>query len=230
MPGVSQNIKLQNGLKRNDQMRKLEMDLSIIIPCHNLENFITPLLTSFKKQKLHGAKVQLIFVCDCCTDKTKEVILKHNFFLKLKYKEVLILECDVKSCGLARNVGMKEAKGKYIWFVDGDDWLTDTHSIYTFLYYFNYYQTPIIRFDYIAPNFMHKGHPSMVWQYGYLKEFIKDIPFKEIQPNEDLIFNQEVSKKWGQYIPYIDKTLYHYNYMREGSNVWQMKNNGKIEP
>ena len=34
-----------------------------------------------------------------------------------------IIECNHHSCGLARNEGLEIAHGRYIWFVDGDDWI-----------------------------------------------------------------------------------------------------------
>ena len=49
--------------------------LNLIIPCHNLENYIQPCLDSICKQKNKrriGRKV--IFVCDNCTDNTEKII------------------------------------------------------------------------------------------------------------------------------------------------------------
>ena len=38
------------------------MDMSVIVPCHNLEKFINPLLVSLRLQVLQSYKVELIFV------------------------------------------------------------------------------------------------------------------------------------------------------------------------
>ena len=203
------------------------MDMSVIIPCHNLEKFINPLLVSLRLQILQFYKVELIFICDACTDNTKRIIEKFNF--NNIYDKVTILECNHKSCGLARNEGMKIAEGRYIWFVDGDDWLVDIHAIVQVIDALGLTESPMIRFDYEAPGFAAKGHLSMVWQYGYEREFIKDTPFDEKQPSEDLRFNEKLFKKIDRSIPYLDEVLYHYNYMRENSNMYQHTKTGHIE-
>lgn len=203
------------------------MDMSVIIPCHNLEKFINPLLVSLRLQVLQFYKVELIFICDACTDNTKRIIEKFNF--NNIYDKVTILECNHKSCGLARNEGMKIAEGRYIWFVDGDDWLVDIHAIVQVIDALGLTESPMIRFDYEAPGFAAKGHLSMVWQYGYEREFIKDTPFDEKQPSEDLRFNEKLFKKIDRSIPYLDEVLYHYNYMRENSNMYQHTKTGHIE-
>ena len=205
------------------------MDMSIIVPCHNIENYITPLLVSLKLQELADKEVEIIFVCDDCTDGTEAKIT--SFCHSDRYAELSLLKCKVHSCGLARNIGLEEAKGEYIWFVDGDDWLTTPYAI---LHIFNYFKETgalIIRFDYEAPDyFLAKGHPSMVWQYAYRRDLIGDLRFTEIQPHEDLEFNRSIMHKLDNNFPFLNRKLYYYNYMREGSNIQQLLTKGKIEP
>ena len=65
----------------------------------------------------------------------------------------------------------------------------------------------------------------MVWQYGFEKEFIKNIQFKDIQPDEDVIFIKEVLKKLGTTeVLTLDKPFYFYNFLREGSNTYNFMN------
>ena len=195
------------------------MDMSVIVPCHNLEKFIDPLLVSLRLQVLQFYDVELIFVCDACEDRTEEKIKKFNF--NDIYKKITVLNTNFKSAGLARNEGMKIAEGEYIWFMDGDDWLVDIHAIVQVISALNLTGSPVIRFDYEAPGFHAKGHPSMVWQYGYRKDFIEDILFDKEQPHEDLRFNIKVKDKLNGAIPYLEEVLYHYNDLRENSNMYQ---------
>ena len=102
-------------------MRGHKMNLSIIIPCHNLEKHIAPLITTLNAQELFEEKVEVIFVLDSCTDKTREMI---DLLLDApQYESIQIYDAEVHSCGLAREIGREHATGEYIWFVDGDDWL-----------------------------------------------------------------------------------------------------------
>lgn len=206
------------------------MDLSVIVPCHNLENFITPLLFSIDVQRIGAYSIELIFVCDSCTDKTEEVI-KNYKFTNPQIKRISVYPIEVHSCGLARNLGFCHATGTYIWFMDGDDWLSDHEAIKKVISTLERTNEPLIRFDYEAPGFHAKGIQSMVWQYAYRKDFIEDIKFGSMQPHEDLYFTREVLVKYNNNkIPFINETLYFYNYNREGSNMYQYNRKKRIDP
>src|SRR5690606_13421519 len=99
----------------------MEYDISVIVPTYNVENFITESLSSVINQKFNG-KVELIVIDDCSTDNTHNVVneikdANPGFPLK-----ILLQEKNMRQ-GTARNRGVQEAKGKYIFFLDGDDFL-----------------------------------------------------------------------------------------------------------
>lgn len=201
------------------------MDLSIIVPCHNLEKWIQPLLDSLNSQEF-SAEVEIYFVLDDCTDKTREVIEEH--INKYKY-QVNILECKVHSCGLARNVGLNLAKGNYIWFLDGDDWITSNDAISFLLKNVYHNQLPIIKFTYES-NLFSEGWDMMVWQYIFSRELIGTIRFESKQPHEDVAFLAAIKRKLTQPILSLPIKFYHYNYQREGSNTYQYIRTGRIVP
>ena len=209
------------------------MDLSIIVPVHNLENYLQPLLTSLRVQVFYY-EVQLIFVCDNCTDKTYEILDAWKTYYeqqkppKVNNYQIEIYSVDVRSCGLARNEGMEHAKGEYIWFIDGDDWIVDTWAITKIISLMKINEHEFLRFKYEAPGFHDLEYYSMVWQYCFKYDAIKDIKFLDVQPGEDNIFMDELAKRGYKYIS-LKEVIYHYNYMREGSNVHQMVKKGKIE-
>jgi glycosyltransferase involved in cell wall biosynthesis len=105
------------------------MDLSIIIPCHNLEEYIEPCINSLLSQKNNlNIKREIIFICDKCTDNTRKII---EDMVGGGSWPCTIITASAGSPGGARNIGLEKATGKYIWFVDGDDWLTCSNAIDT---------------------------------------------------------------------------------------------------
>ena len=103
------------------------MDLSIIIPVHNLEHFIQPLLSSLYNQSIQNIEVEYIFVLDSCTDNTQQII--ESWIPIIKNGTIKIYHVDCHCCGGARNYGIEHSSGKYIWFVDGDDMLLGQQAI-----------------------------------------------------------------------------------------------------
>lgn len=94
------------------------MDLSIIIPIYNVEDYLGECLDSIYKIK--GIKKEVILVNDGSPDNSQDIIDEY----KAKYKEETIVIIQ-KNQGLssARNAGLKEATGKYISFIDSDDFI-----------------------------------------------------------------------------------------------------------
>ena len=95
--------------------------LSIIIPVYNAEKFIEETIITIKKQSYKNWEA--IFVDDCSTDNSKNIIIKH---LSTNIK----LICLEKNSGtaIARNEGIKVSKGRFLCFLDADD-LWDSNKI-----------------------------------------------------------------------------------------------------
>lgn len=200
-------------------------DISFIIPCHNTGNFIKPLLLSFHALNLTNIKAEFIFVLDDCTDNTKEMIDK--YMIDMDYKTIV---CFEHSCGIARNLGFNLSKGEYIWFVDSDDWIIYPNALQECIPLMKEQNLNILRLKYISNYFDH-WYFSMVWQYLFKREYIKDMEFDNQQPSEDVRFMEKIyssmqAKKEQMYIYEIP--TYFYNYMRPGSNMYQIIKNGKI--
>ena len=95
------------------------MNLSIIVPIYNVKDFIIDCLNSiYSKNSLLDFEV--ICVDDCGKDNSIELINK--YVKKHKINNLRIIT-HKKNSGLsaARNTGLKNAKGKYICYLDSDD-------------------------------------------------------------------------------------------------------------
>lgn len=86
---------------------------SVIIPCFNSEQWILRAIDSVQKQTFKD--YELIIVDDCSTDKTREILQEETYGL-----EIILLD-EKRFNGGARNVGVEEACGEYLIFLDADD-------------------------------------------------------------------------------------------------------------
>ena len=98
------------------------MICSIIIPCYNVSCFLPRLFDSIRKQTKED--IEYIFVDDGSTDKTTEML--DEFYSK--NQAVKVIHQQNSGVCRARNAGLKAANGDYVFFLDGDDYLTDNAS------------------------------------------------------------------------------------------------------
>lgn len=94
--------------------------VSIIMPSYNTEKFISETVESVLNQTY--SQWELIIVDDCSTDNTDEVVKKY-----LDDERIYYLKNDKNSgAAVSRNRALREAKGKWIAFLDSDDlWESD---------------------------------------------------------------------------------------------------------
>ncbi len=90
--------------------------ISIIIPVYNTEMFIQESISSVLNQSL--ADIELICIDDASTDKSYEILLDNA---KKDDRITIIRNTERRGAFQARNEGIRQAKGKYILFLDADD-------------------------------------------------------------------------------------------------------------
>lgn len=94
------------------------LKLSFILPCYNVEQYISDCLDSIYAQDMSEDEYEVICVNDCSTDGTEAVIAKFAD----RHKNLFYVNHEKnKGVGEARNSGLRVAHGEYIWFVDPDD-------------------------------------------------------------------------------------------------------------
>ena len=101
----------------NDQKASF---ISIIVPCYNSGKTLKRTIFSIKKQT--WTHKEIILVNDGSTDKYTIEIIK-----KLKKDKIIkLINQDNLGLAAARNKGVKESSGKYLFFLDADDWIEPT--------------------------------------------------------------------------------------------------------
>ena len=96
-----------------------EVLLSIIIPVYNVAEYLQECLESVFKQDL--ANCEVICVNDGSTDGSVDILKQ----FKSKYSDLIVISQSNKGLAAARNSGIKHASGKYIYFLDSDDYLLE---------------------------------------------------------------------------------------------------------
>src|SRR3954447_15072213 len=96
--------------------------LSIVVPVHGVEAYLHQCLDSIRAglTAAENASVQVIAVDDASPDRCGAML--DAYATAHGNLEVVHLRQNV-GLGLARNAGLAEATGAYVWFVDSDDWL-----------------------------------------------------------------------------------------------------------
>ena len=98
------------------------MKLSLIIPVYNVEQYVGRCLQSCLKQPYVMADdFELVIVNDGTKDNSMAIVEE----MTRDCANVTIINQDNQGLSMARNTGLKAAKGEYVWFIDSDDWIED---------------------------------------------------------------------------------------------------------
>lgn len=92
---------------------------SLIVPVYNIECYITECVESLIKQDIEDYEILLID--DGSTDGSPDLC---DSFASI-YSNIKVIHKKNKGLSSARNEGIIHARGKYILFVDGDDYITN---------------------------------------------------------------------------------------------------------
>lgn len=95
------------------------MKLSIILPVYNVEKYIERCILSLKEQDLPQNDYEIIIVNDGSEDHSIDIAEK----LKVEFENFSIINKPNGGQSSARNKGIENAKGEYIWFIDSDDYI-----------------------------------------------------------------------------------------------------------
>lgn len=91
--------------------------VTVIIPTYNSSKFIEKAIESVINQTYKD--IEIIVVDDCSTDDTCQILQKYEQLPNFK----LIVNESNTGVGIARKIGINNAKGEYITFLDSDDYL-----------------------------------------------------------------------------------------------------------
>lgn len=217
------------------------MILSIVIPVYNVEEYIEKCLVSCSNQDIPKSDYELIVVNDGSPDKSFDICER----LLPSIENMTIVSQENKGLSGARNAGLKQAKGDYVWFVDSDDWLENNclgditttikeqksdifwigHDVVANEKVIDSFVPKTIDSPISGEDFFvnHLNELFYIWKFIYKREFLlrNDLTFYEGILYEDLEFTPRalnVAKSC-----YTLPVVYYHYLMRDGSIINNFK-------
>lgn len=139
----------------------MQIDISVIIPVYNVENYIDECIQSVLTQNFANMEVL------CVEDGSSDDSLQRLKMLARKDSRIRIIVHDTnKGLSEARNTGLRQAKGKYVLFVDSDDCLV-SNAVKSLYDKAEENCVDIVYFDYIKfydSGFKKKGSNKRIWK------------------------------------------------------------------
>lgn len=201
-----------------------KVDISIIVPIYNAEKYINKCVDSLLKQT--KKELEFILINDGSTDNTDSLLREY------KDKRIKYFKNKNQGIGKTRNFGIDKARGKYLMFIDSDDYIEKDACEKLFAKaenskldlvicnFFKVYDNGEIE-DIVLPSFKNttlKDTPSLIrqvnlspWNKLYKTSLIKDnnIRFIENLKYEDAPFVSEAMDK-AKKIGKVDESLNYY--------------------
>jgi len=95
------------------------MILSLVLPVFNVEKYLSRCLESCLNQNIPKDQYEIIIVDDGSKDTSGQIGKEYE----MKYENLILITQQNKGLSGARNTGLDNAKGEYVWFIDSDDWI-----------------------------------------------------------------------------------------------------------
>lgn len=183
------------------------LKLSLIIPYYDTYNYTIRLLKELQLQKTD--EVEIILVDDGCNETRFDT-----------FKDFHIIHIDHRGASAAWNVGIDNATGKYIGFIDSDDMIMMNY-IEELIHAINQELADEISFGWIdiCRNFIGNAPTRAIWKAIYKREIVPHFN-ESLKYHTDNYF-QEQLKKIPHTKKHINQILYCYRSIREGSITWK---------
>lgn len=187
----------------------MEPLVSVIVPIYKVEAYLRQCIDSILNQSYRN--LEIILVDDGSPDRCGEIC---DEYAKLDTR-VKVIHKQNSGLADARNIGIKQATGQYIAFVDGDDWIDLDYYTYlcasiqdcdmlicgyksvdeqgkqieSCIFEERVVDTEYDEISISLENLMSKSALGFVWNKLYKSEIIKSVEFEQLMPREDIVFN-----------------------------------------
>lgn len=211
--------------QENSDMEEL---ITVIVPVYNTEQQLERCVRSIVNQTYE--KMEILLVEDGSSDSSPQICER----MAKEDNRIRVIRKANGGVADARNRGLDEAKGKFIVFVDSDDWI-EKDMMAAMIEKAEQYQAPLVICDYIRSGESRENTenekekllssaqtleiylkedeklriPHSVWGKLFLRELIGGKRFPLIKRTEELLFSTEIFCEMKQCV-YLPQTFYHY--------------------
>jgi len=211
--------------------------VSVIVPVYKAENCLRKCVDSIVNQSQRN--IEILLINDGSPDNSGSIIDEYA----KKDDRITVIHKENGGVASARNAGLKKATGRYITFVDCDDWIDldfidlllntreDADIIRSkFCYEYENGKSKIEKSNFkgdlfiTQKDFKHHIYSKMIagitmnsiWRTLYKKEILQNLLFNEnLATAEDLIFSLDAYTNAKNFL-YVDLPLYHYFQSSQG--------------
>ena len=175
-----------------------EYQASVIIPVYNVEEYLETCLDSLVAQTIDKSRMEVLVINDGSPDNSWDICLKYNE----KYDFIKIFSKENEGLSATRNFGINHAKGKYLFFLDSDDYFTpDTvkkvtdffDKVYEEVDMVAYYEDRFKEDKILKPHFRFKtlDHEGVydLEEYPYLTQTRVNVCVKNLGEGKNVLFN-----------------------------------------
>ncbi len=188
--------------------------VSIVIPVYNVEKHLRQCLDSVVNQTFKD--IEIILINDCSPDNSLQIIKEYQ------QKDDRIVLVDLKKntgIGLVRNEGLKIAKGKYITFIDSDDWLAKDYVevLYNVIEKYQY--------DVISPNFYEYDESSKKFYQGNQPQCFYNINISSIKLKQKFLYFEKthyLRKLFNLEFLRKNNIVFHINKLEDTLFIWEV--------
>lgn len=223
-----------------------DIDVSIIVPVYNVEKYLPKCLDSLIYQK--SLKLEIILIDDGSTDSSGRIC---DYYGRLD-KRIIVIHQKNEGLSAARNKGLILATGRYVGFVDSDDYIDS--NMYKIMYsYVKHYKLDIVvcNFYHLYPNqktikdkenssnkmyfkqkdilievLADKTIKNFIWSKLYKREIFYHIRFPVNKLYEDIFVSLSIAEQ-AKNVLYIQDALYYYRHRND--SISKAKNMMRIE-
>ena len=174
-----------------------KIEISVVIPCYNCSEYIEKTVDTLLKQTIKD-KIEIILVDDGSDSDTKRVLKK----LESSIEKLLVQKNQGQST--ARNIGLSKANGKFVVFVDSDDYVSEDFCEVLLNNYSNEFAVVTCSTTLFDEN-------GVIEDYTPSGGGLKDALYKNIALGTSLFLKDELQKVGGYDVS-----------MRSGFEDWEM--------